>query len=286
MKRLTVPEISFDEAFETCMEGVGTAAIETRYRDNLPPCDPIEQGYVEKATAGELYLLPRIESLQGVDQHIFGDLQKSHLVKLYNQYLRPEDKPGRKIYQQIKVSANGKCPFCGGIGHVKTLDHFVPKANFPVYSVVPANLVPCCRDCNSEKLNSYPEEMATQVLHPYFDDQKFFSEQWVFARVVEVSPPVLEFFVQAPENWNDVERQRVEAHFQEYKLAEKFGIEAASDIPETIQSRRTSLRKFSPGEFSGYLLEKSQTLELPINNWRRVMFLALSNSDWFCSQEF
>jgi len=268
------------------MDGVGPTAIESRYRDNLPPCAPIENDYVAKAAAGELYLLPRIPSLQGVDQSVFGDLRKSHLVNLYERYLRPEGKPGRDIYQQIKVSANGKCPFCGGIGHVRTLDHFVPKANFPTYSVVPGNLVPCCRDCNSDKLNSYPDEMAAQVLHPYFDDQKYFSEQWIFARVIEANPPVVEFFVQAPENWDVVERQRVEAHFREYGLADKFGIEAAADLPETIHSRTTSLRDFSADEFSNYLLEKSQTLTLPINNWRRVMFLALARSDWFCSQEY
>lgn len=286
MKRLVAPEVSFEEAFEACMEGVGPAAIESRYRDNLPPCAPIEDDYVAKATAGELYLLPRIPSLQGVDQSVFGDLRKSHLINLYERYLRPEGKPGRNIYQQIKVSANGKCPFCGGIGHVRTLDHFVPKANFPIYSIVPGNLVPCCRDCNSDKLNSYPNEMATQVLHPYFDAQKYFSEQWVFAQVIEESPPVVEFFVQAPEHWEAVDQQRVEAHFQEYGLAEKFGTEAAADLPETIQTRATSLRNFSADEFSSYLLEKSQTLALPINNWRRVMFLALARSDWFCSQTY
>ncbi|MBM1690778.1 HNH endonuclease [Sulfitobacter geojensis] len=284
MKRLDAPDISFKEAFDACIEGVGRAQTKKLYQDNLRPLGPIEQDYAAKATSGELYLLPRIPSIRKVDQTILGDLRKSHLVKLYDQYLRQEGKPGRSIYQRIKVSANGKCPFCGGIGHVRTLDHFVPKANFPTYSVVPGNLVPCCRDCNSDKLNSFPNAMGAQVLHPYFEDEKYFSQQWVHARIIEIDPPVVEFYVLAPEDWGAVDRQRVEAHFLEYGLADKFGIEAAADLPETIQTRTSSLRDFSPDEFSNYLLEKSRTLALPINNWRRVMFLALANSDWFCSR--
>ncbi|TPJ42888.1 HNH endonuclease signature motif containing protein [Mesorhizobium sp. B2-7-1] len=59
------------------------------------------------------------------------------------------------------------CPFCGGLGHTWTLDHYLPKANFPAYSVNPSNLVPCCRDCNSGKNASFGAELHEQTLHPY-----------------------------------------------------------------------------------------------------------------------
>lgn len=257
-----------------------------RYRDNITQCDLIEDDYSQKAKNGELYTLPRIPSVRGVDQIAHETLRKSELTKLYNQYLRPRDKPGRAIYERLMVTANGKCPFCGDIGHARTLDHFVPKANFPLYSVVPGNLVPCCRDCNSEKLNSFSASKGGQPLHPYFDDEKFFSEQWVHAKVVQTDPPLLEFSVDPPVGWIDDDKQRVTAHFVEYDLADKFGTEAAADIPETIQTRRCTLQHSTPADFSQYLQEKSDNLSLPINNWRRVMFGALARSQWFCRQLF
>jgi hypothetical protein len=67
-------------------------------------------------------------------------------------------------------------------------------------------------------------------------------------------------------------------------LARKVSIEAAADLPKTIQTRRKIMAKSSPAEFSNSLAEKSQTWELPVNNWRRVMFAALAAAQWFCEQ--
>jgi hypothetical protein len=166
---------------------------------------------------------------------------------------------------------------------VRTLDHYVPKANFPLYSLMPGNLIPCCRDCNSEKLNAFSATLDGQTLHPYFDDPKFFNEQWVAARVIASTPPVIEYYVSPPAHWSPAERNRVAAHFTEYGLAERFGVEAGADLPETIDTRRTTLHGFSPKEYSDYLREKSENMNLPVNNWRRVMFSSLAHDKWFCT---
>ena len=98
--------------------------------------------------------------------------------------------------------------------------------------------------------------------------------------------PVLEFFAAPPRHWSALEASRVRAHFRAYNLGAKFSVEAGADLPETVQTRRTTMAAHTPAEFSSYLLEKSQTLALPINHWRRVMFSALSRNEWFCSQNF
>lgn len=286
MKKISAPNFDFDESLDVCIQGVGSAARAAKYRDNMLPCEAVEEGYQSRAEQGNLFTLPRTVHQGGVDPIVHGALSKSELTKLYTSYFVPSDKPARALYERLKVTANGKCPFCGGIGHVRTLDHFLPKANFPLFSVLPGNLVPCCRDCNSEKLNSFSTTRGGQALHPYFDDDKYFSEQWVFAEVVETHPPSLRYFVEPPVGWSDDERERVRTHFREYDLAEKFGTEAAADLPETIQTRVTTLSNSSPEEFSSYLYEKCATLAFPINNWRRVMFASLSASDWFCAEDF
>lgn len=61
------------------------------------------------------------------------------------------------------------CPMCGSM-HSGTLDHYLPKNRFPIFSVFSKNLVPACK-CNSKRketlLGANPGE---RVLHPYFDD--------------------------------------------------------------------------------------------------------------------
>jgi len=62
------------------------------------------------------------------------------------------------------------CPMCGS-SVTGSVDHYLPKEDFPEFSVMAANLVPACFHCNSgRKRQTFrgvtPNE---RFLHPYFD---------------------------------------------------------------------------------------------------------------------
>lgn len=62
------------------------------------------------------------------------------------------------------------CPMCGS-SVTGTVDHYLPKEDFPEFSVMAANLVPACSHCNSGKKGrtfrgATPNE---RFIHPYFD---------------------------------------------------------------------------------------------------------------------
>ncbi len=285
MKKLPLPGVDFSTALDVTISGIGCEAVRDKYTTAFSDREAIEINYRDNAEAATLYARPKVTTTDD-DPFVLGALRKSDLIKLYTQYFVPERKPARRLYEAIKVTANGKCPLCGGVGHVRTLDHYLPKANFPLYSIMPTNLVPCCRDCNSEKLNAFAEVRGDQTLHPYFDHDRFFVDKWIYARVIRTSPPVLEYYVEPPYDWEEDDKSRVMSHFNEYRLQEKFSVEAAADLPETIQTRRTIMSAVSPQDFSRYLNEKGRTTTLPVNNWRRVMFAALAADEWFCSQTF
>ena len=284
MKKLPLPKVDFPTALTEAISGIGNAAARLAYTSAFTDPLAIEANYADCARAATLYAQPRITTME--DPLVLGTLHKSDLTRLYTQYFVPEAKPARRLYEAIKVAAGGKCPLCGGVGHVRTLDHYLPKSNFPIFTIMPTNLVPCCRDCNSEKLNAFALVKGNQTLHPYFDHEKFFNDKWVHARVIPMMPPVLEYFVVPPDDWDEDDKSRVRSHFLDYGLAEKFSVEAAADLPETIHTRRTTMSANSAQEFSLYLAEKGQTATLPINNWRRVMFAALAVDPWFCNQAF
>lgn len=142
-------------------------------------------------------------------------IQKRDMKALYENNM-VKNKRGRKIYDKLlSLAPLSRCPFCG-IGQVSTLDHYLPKAEFPTFTVLPYNLVASCKDCNTGKLASYATTQNTQTLHPYYDN--FTSEQWLFARVVQTSPTSIEFYVDPPAAWNLVDKDRVISHFDNYKL--------------------------------------------------------------------
>lgn len=287
MKKLPAPTITFSDALREVVSGIGREAERDRYTQAIPDAEQIEADYRLRAGAATLFELTRVASTRICpDPSVRNGLSKSDLTKLYNQFFVPKEKPGRRIYDQIKVGAQGKCPFCGGVGQVRTLDHYLPKANFPLLSVLPANLMPSCGDCNFDKSNHFPHQRHEQTLNPYFDADHFFAQQWIYARVIQSSPLSLEFFIDPPIQWSQEDKHRVAAHFGEYGLAERFAIEAAADLPETIITRRTTLAAIAPAQFSEHLMEKALNPDLPINNWRRVMFSALAQSAWFCSHRF
>jgi hypothetical protein len=218
--------------------------------------------------------------------YTFGGLNKEQLNKLYKNHMVPEKKPARSIYDKIKAAANGKCPYCCGIGVPSTLDHYLPKSPFPQYSVYPENLIPCCRDCNSVKGDTVPTSTGEQVLHFYLDKDFYFDEQWVHAEVIHGEPVTIHFFSNPPSQWAKERQERVNTHFRTFKLAERFGIAAASSISELVYERKTSLKKWSPEDFKAHLAEKSKNPDLKVNDWKRVMFKSLAEDDWFCHQSF
>ena len=215
MKKLLRPNISGHESYDTCVSGVEAGDLKNRFVACHDTIDEQTNEYINYANDGTLSSLAPLICRRNEDPIVIGSVLKSELVKLYDYYM-VQKQPARDIYDAILVAANDKCPFCGGIGRPKSLDHYLPKANYPQFSVFPHNLVPACRDCNTGKSNSLATNANEQVLHPYFDDDFYFSVQWIFARVVQTEPCSLEFYVTPPDTWQDVSKDRVRQHFNDF----------------------------------------------------------------------
>jgi len=77
------------------------------------------------------------------------------------------------------------CPMCGSI-HSGTLDHYLPKEDYPIFSVFSQNLVPACK-CNSRRGRTlYGATLNERVLHPYFDN--CLGERLISAKIEDLGP--------------------------------------------------------------------------------------------------
>ena len=209
--------------------------------------------------------------------HITGSLENEHMVKLYEYCLR--DCRCGDVYNTIINLAKSpliQCPFCGGIGDPTQLDHFLPKARYGHFSVLPYNLIPICKDCNTEyKKEFFPISKDEQLIHPYLDDDCFFNQQWLYAVYIEET---VTYSVVPPATWSNDKKEKIRFHFQTFNLAERFSKKAVGPLSDLLnQIEASKACGMSKDMFESSIIESVIQNESRVNSWKRVLFLAIKN---------
>ncbi|MFL7042702.1 HNH endonuclease [Vibrio cyclitrophicus 1F53] len=292
MKKLEHPHLSHSDVLEKIKEGISRKNDIDRFSEAKEELLELGLQYSDLAVNGQLFSIRSING-QPNSTVVVNPLTKKKLIRLYEYYLLNQDKPGREIYEELLASAEEKCPMCGDIGRPRNLDHFLPKAHFPQYSVLPFNLVPCCRDCNMDgKGQGFATIEENQLIHPYTDKNIFSSVQWVFAKYIQEEPGAIEYWVDPPATWSDPNQLRAHKHFEELDLANRYQIEAAKHLSEVIDQAkasvlnlRTIIRDIEPTVVRSSI---QKTIFEPIiegslfdNHWKKVMYRALNDSEEF-----
>ncbi|MEL0636682.1 HNH endonuclease signature motif containing protein [Marinomonas sp. TI.3.20] len=281
MLKLTQPNYGYVEVLDLCRDGItGNRGLLQKVNDAIPNLQAKAQEYEASGVMGELYTIEPLQIQDEDDPVVLGQLKKSDLIKLYGNYLVGNKKPARAVYDSLMVAADEKCPFCGGIGRPRNLDHYLPKAHFPQFSIIPVNLVPSCRDCNMDgKGEGYAAIEDEQVIQPYLDNDRYFNEQWLSARFLpsnDAEPGVIEYFVSPPEHWEDSHKKRVEKHFNDFELGLRFSKEAGPRLVTLMSQYRALLGLQISAESSKSVIFQKAVDESPfVNHWERVMCLTL-----------
>lgn len=289
MKKLSLPNISFNDMLTKCSQGMEQVNVRNNFISVFPTFQAKEQQYRTLSMGGNLYTYPKTEPLTDTTQ-VVGHLTKSKLINLYENNLRNKDKPARDYYDSLLVSSGERCPFCGDIGHTKNLDHFLPKAHFPEFSVMPLNLVPSCRDCNmGEKGQTYATRADDQAIHPYVDKNIYYQEQWVFAEYIDEDDGALSYYVHCPAAWSQEDKNRAENHFNSLDLASRYRLEAGKHLSEVIDQRNAFIdvilsfdahatpQAIRDAFVNANLQPIINSAQFP-NHWKKIMYQCLANS--------
>ncbi|RNT31211.1 hypothetical protein B9475_002515 [Proteus mirabilis] len=285
MNKIVYPDIKCADVFGTCL-----LSVSNRNQDYKNKLQNISQAVIREWTHFDTRSSPKSFHLfipcaaRDPEQLITNNVTKKELMELYTIHMLKEGSESREVYNKLRACSNGLCPLCGIYG-VSTLDHYLPKARYPLLSVNPKNLIPACIQCNGAKSTSIFTVASDQTLYPYNDDLKFYNTDWVTATIT-ARYGILTFDFQAtpPQEWMNVERERVKNHFIKFELREKYTLNAAQFVTTiTLDIRRLLLN-------GDYITVQSHYADLAekqkINSTLRIIYNALANDSNICSGNF
>ncbi|SCB59111.1 hypothetical protein GA0061105_106157 [Rhizobium aethiopicum] len=164
------------------------------------------------------------------------------------------------------------CPYCS-LDQNPDLDHFLPKAPFPEFSLHGPNLIPICTPCNRKKLNAYKDANGDRIfLNPAFEPS-------IDASILEatIAYPAQKAFVSYKINDHGLlppgERAIAHRHFRRLGLAGRYQRRAHGFL--------ASLKLGLAGKS---LAVKQQTLQRkvdvahegrPLNDWEAALAQAI-----------
>ena len=285
MRAIAAPSYDAQTVYQTCINSISDAVLLGRLNLVTNSVVLAAQVYDQKASTKQLYTITPNHSSN--DCLVVGSVTKKELKDVYSVHMLGRAKPARMLYDQLLSKAPlGRCPFCG-FGQASTLDHYLPKSKYPLVAVVPNNLVPACKDCNTGKSAAIAVTEESQCLHPYFDHQHFVTEQWLFAEVVPTIPATLRFYVAPPPHWDGVSKKRVQSHFNDFKLGRRYSLEVIPQLAclrDTLSTYQSMLG--AEGVKLHLQIEASSNFKLHKNSWQTAMYQALATSDWYCNGGF
>ncbi|MEW8041071.1 MAG: hypothetical protein AB2776_10110 [Candidatus Thiodiazotropha endolucinida] len=277
MMPMNEPELNIIDMLTACINGVRRNTYKQQLIDAEYEFEQQSNNYRTLGEQGNLFQIKPLVTNRTENSVVLAGLTKRDMIRLYEYYLREKD-IGRELYNTLLASTD-KCPFCGGLGRSRNLDHYLPKAFFSQFSILPYNLIPACRDCNMEGKNTnYAQTQEDQILHPFLDQPYFFCQQWIFANYTHGTlsePGVFDFYTSPPDEWNDIDKARVNKHFSDFDISIRYSLRAAEEISDVLAQMEY---------FSNIDEFKSTNLEPVIENapfanyWKRVMYIGLMNS--------
>lgn len=276
MRRLPPPTLDESEVYNACAGDVPGEQLTVAYAGAASAMMALARIYRSNAANYSLYTLTASD--WGKDEQVVvGVLTKGQLKKLYDKGMLG-GASGRIYYDKLLASAPlGKCPYCR-FGQAETLDHFLSKARYPSYAVLPINLIPACMRCNKGKGSAVLTEEG-ETSHPYFEAQQIEQDEWLVSEVLMTNPVTVTYSVATPAHWPVRLKRRVTNYFLDFDLAARYAVEAASELV----SASAYLRALPSPEVRRDHLQRVAVQErgISMNGWKTALYRALAASAWY-----
>ena len=139
MKHINPTEQDVPTLIQEITSQIRSRVLLARYQDSIFGIEQAKRLYIYQMTT-------QMEEIDSIKHQFFGKClpaSENELKKLYKDHFVKS-----RYYGEI-IQNTEWCPYCE-VRPVKTLDHFLPQ-RYAALTIVSQNLIPACRDCNTEK---------------------------------------------------------------------------------------------------------------------------------------
>lgn len=278
MRKILKPSIDIKEIVIDCISNMTDQPLKAEILRTINQIESAELEYDLKKRTNELYQITRGTEISAI-------VTKKVLKEMYSDRFSKKGNVARKHYDLLILSApNARCPLCG-VRLVTTLDHNLPKSQYPLLSVSTLNLIPSCSDCNKGKQAAFPRSAVDETIHPYYDDLE--NVKWLSCRVIQIKPLLIEYYVCTPAGINPILDHRIINHFESFNLNALY----RSHGIEEFSNRRLEFANLyntgGRGLLRSHLEEGYRSrVAININSWQSAFYEAILNSNDFINGLF
>lgn len=220
-------------------------------------------------------------TLEGMSKVLLTNGEKEDYLRLY----RYKDKCFQDLEKELSCDEYGHeypyCPICD-IGEYHTLDHILPKGEFPVLCDHPKNLIRSCTICNGYKSEIWLESGKRKFLNLYIDDIP--NEQMLFVKL-EIKNDLLtyEYYV-SDINHPDPELYRMYKNsFDRFELAKRYKKQTNEEVTNMIVSMKDSITQFhaTDEQLRNSIETSIRDLQIRhgVNYWRAILKQAICSDN-------
>lgn len=272
MIKIKMPSEKVKEVFNKCISQVADKDLKILLKSCEKELDADEKLYIKAGEENKLCEFPPKDKVNGV-------VSIEEMKKIYTYRMVGLKQPGRFYYNKLLNSVQ-ICPFCG-VRDVATLDHFLPKSKYATTVVTPANLIPSCRDCNSNKDIYTASDLYDEVWHPYFDD--FQGVRWLYCFLQSSEPLEITFYIDTSKpDIKDEDKNKINNSFHVFKLKTLYEIHALkelNDIEIYMKKLRNEVDSLDVKEHLAWIYESNKIVNK--NSWKTALYDELKDNEWY-----
>jgi len=256
-----------------CRDYIKDLNLKSRFNSTIKYICDLTDKYYRKANLCKLF------ELQSNNVNI-GSLTKDEMIGMYTKRFSKRHSGIRMYYDEI-LSISEKCPYCE-IGMVSTIDHYMPKSEYPEYSITIPNLIPSCKECNINKGNEIIDKKEKMFIHPYFEEID--NASWLIVKVESGNPIKIDYYID--KNIDKILYDRLNNQFDTLKLKNLYCFNALNELNERDNLLKDYFITQGGAALSNHLNETSKSITFKKNLWKHVLYRDLSLNDWFYNHYF
>ena len=162
-----------------------------------------------------------IGNFQCISEYDFSNLEDLK-NKLYGIYKSTSENI-KILKENIRKISQIQCPYCYLQVQPYEIDHYLPRNQYPEFSILTLNLVPACPECNSRfKGKIYKiEDNLRAFIHPYYDVSIMKKCFLNCSLTVEENLLSISYFIDT-RDLTEEESKIVVSHFEKLKLNDRY----------------------------------------------------------------